>query len=257
MIEIAVHTALVATIGQIEMNAQRTPLAHCARDEPVHQGRGGDLRKATQRDAPPCGGSADMSNFLKDNSSKSERVSASAVSRVTSYCSTRSAARSSAVRRPSIFRQTKLPVSFSSCITLSPGEIMTVSSSISLQASAGFFCQTPLVATLMWAKPPKRIDSSGIAGCNLRFPHSPQREFATNDGDRGVPKKKTKHRAATILKAERAATFRRNFQSIGPDERFRIAVRSYLIPQRGTNPKMGCQMPATRRPLALGGKFRP
>src|SRR5882724_4570266 len=88
-----------------------TALAHGPCNQPVHQGRGRDLCAAAQRAAPPNGDSVGTSSLRVDNSSSSSRVSASAVSGVTSYCSTKRAARSSAVRRPSTCRHRKLPVS--------------------------------------------------------------------------------------------------------------------------------------------------
>src|SRR5580704_5821407 len=54
-----------------------------------------------------------------------------------------------------MFFQRKLPVSLSSCITLSVGEIITVASSISLHANAGFFCQETEGFNVMRGEPPK------------------------------------------------------------------------------------------------------
>src|SRR5439155_14533006 len=127
VIEIAMNAAFVAAVRQIEMNAQRQALAHGPRDQAVHQRRCRKLWSAAQAVPSPGMGSIVISNLRLDNSSRSSSVSASATCAGTSYCSARSAANSSALRRPSMLRHNRLPVSFNSCITLSAGEMITVS----------------------------------------------------------------------------------------------------------------------------------
>src|SRR5262249_43582798 len=97
-----------------------------------------------------------------------------------------------------MFRQMKLPVLFNSCITLSLGEMMMVSSSISLQGSEGFVRHTPAAGTCMKARRPKRIDPSGTAGCNREFPRWLRRGFREGACDRLYQRKKTKRREARI-----------------------------------------------------------
>src|SRR5882757_9150639 len=68
-----------------------------------------------------------------------------------------------------MFFQRNLPVSLSSCITLSFGEMMTVSSSISLQARAGFFCQVTEAGVLMREGPPRTSYSCGRTSYSRLF----------------------------------------------------------------------------------------
>src|ERR1700757_3729881 len=95
VIEIAVHTALVAAIRQIKMDAQRQMHPHGSRNQPVHERRRRNLHAAAQRDSLPWAASPGTSNLRLDNSSRSASVSASATSFVTSYSSTTNAASSS------------------------------------------------------------------------------------------------------------------------------------------------------------------
>src|SRR6266850_7659862 len=75
-----------------------------------------------------------------------------------------------------MFFQRKLPVSLSSCITLSFGEIMTVASSISLQASTGFFCHRT-EAVFIWEEPPRTLRLCGTPARIRRWNPRPGREY--------------------------------------------------------------------------------
>src|SRR5882672_8107810 len=68
-----------------------------------------------------------------------------------------------------MFFQRKLPVSLSSCITLSFGEIMTVASSISLQDSAGFFCHKTEGLLFIREGPPRTRDLCGTPARSRRW----------------------------------------------------------------------------------------
>src|SRR4029077_18532345 len=96
-------------------------------------------------------------------------------------------------RCPSMFFQRKLPVSFSSCITLSDGEIMTVTSSISLQASAGFFCQKTDGLVVIREEPPKTLDPCETPVRNRKSSPPPGREFSAGAGWLRPRARKTKH----------------------------------------------------------------
>src|SRR5947207_3987694 len=76
-----------------------------------------------------------------------------------------------------MFFQRKLPVSLSSCITLSCGEMMTVSSSISLHARSGFFCQTTAAGVLIKEEPPKTWSCFGRPGYSRIFRSRPDLGF--------------------------------------------------------------------------------
>src|SRR5260370_31064519 len=76
-----------------------------------------------------------------------------------------------------MFFQRNLPVSLSSCITLSFGEMMIVSSSISLQARAGFFCQKTAAGGIMREEPPKTSHFCGMPVHSTVFPSQPHLEF--------------------------------------------------------------------------------
>src|SRR5260370_40942229 len=60
--------------------------------------------------------------------------------------------------------------------------MMTVSSSISLHARAGFFCQKTGAAVLMREEPPKIPGPCGMTGYNRLFPLRPDLEFQEGAG---------------------------------------------------------------------------
>src|SRR5882672_4101420 len=126
-----------------------------------------------------------------------------------------------------MLRHTKLPVSFNSCITLSPGEMITVSSSISLHANAGFFCHTPLAATFMTAKPPRKTDSFGNTGGSRRFPGLLRSISATAVGGLSRLQRKIGRREAAPLGVQQGGVAQCGFRSLESGERFRPQVRWY------------------------------
>src|SRR6267378_2457583 len=83
VIQVTMHAAFVAAVGQIKMHAERPPLFDRARDQAVHHGRGTGCGGDGQRGSPPVAGTG-TSNFLEDLSSSSDCVSVKAVSGATS-----------------------------------------------------------------------------------------------------------------------------------------------------------------------------
>src|SRR6266850_2555889 len=237
------------------MHAERPALFYRARNQTVHHGRGTGCGSDGQRDSPTVARTG-TSNFLEDISSNSDCVSVKAMSGATSYFSASNAAKSAAHLYPSMFFQRKLPVSLSSCITLSLGEIMTVVSSISLQASAGFFCHRTEAAFIR-EEPPRTRRFCGTPACTRRWNPRHGREYPEAADWLQIQRKRTARWGAGREASPRGEGRSRDFPGPVRAGRAPGPERSYSSPQREIRPRKESRMRATRHFRIVAAIFRP
>src|SRR5258708_29840294 len=154
-----------------------------------------------------------------------------------------------------MFFQRKLPVSLSSCITLSFGEMMMVSSSISLHARAGFFCQMTEAGALMREEPPRTRSSCRMPWCGRIFPSRPDLEFQEAAGWLPLRRRKKARSAEEREESPRGGALPAGFPQPAANGKFPRREHSYSIQLPGIRPKREFRTRATLHVPGEGEKF--
>src|SRR5437016_1042455 len=154
-----------------------------------------------------------------------------------------------------MFFQRKLPVSLSSCITLSFGEMMIVSSSISLHARAGFFCHKTEAGALTRGEPPKTRSSCVMSGCSRIFPSPPGLEFQEAAGWLALRRRRKARSAEEREESPRGGALPAGFPQPAANGKFPRREHSYSIQLPGIRPKREFRTRATLHFPGAAGKF--